>query len=294
VGSTDELSEFFPSERDVAGILAMLAALSLTSGVALAEPGRDCLLIAQRERPMVIGHRGAAGLAPENTMAAVDRALALGVDGVEVDVHRSADGELVVIHDRSVQRTTDGHGDVADMSWDQLSQLDAGAWFHPDFAGEPIPRLAAVLDRVAASEALLFIELKSPQRSPGIEEQVIALVAQHGMQDRVHLLSFHKPTLRGLLERDPGVVASGLWRLAFPRDDSPLGVVNAWFGAYRSRPGAIDRAHARGELAWAWVVNRPEQAAWLSARGIDGLTTDFPDRLLVGCPSSQDGVAQAP
>jgi glycerophosphoryl diester phosphodiesterase len=187
---------------------------------------------------------------------------------------------------------------VEALHWTELRALDAGSWFHPDFAGERIPSLSEVLERVAPSDALLFIELKSPQRYPGIEEQVLELVALHGIQDRVHVLSFHKPTLRGLVAREPGVVASGLWRLAFPRGASPLGVVNAWHRAYRARPGAIDRAHARGELTWAWVVNRPERAAWLSARGIDGVTTDFPDLLMAGCPvpmaSHEDGVAQAP
>lgn len=280
-------------ECDVASFLAMLAAFSLTMGVHAVEPGHDCLIAARHDRPLVIGHRGAAGLAPENTLAGIDRALALGADGVEVDVHRSADGALVVIHDRSVQRTTDGRGDVAELSLAELRALDAGAWFDPAYAGERIPTLDEVLDRVASTDVLLFIELKTPQRYPGIEEQVLELVRARGLEERVHVLSFHKPTLRGLVEREPGVVASGLWRLVFPRREASLGVVNAWFRAYRARPRAVERAHRRGELAMAWVVNRTEDAAWLTALGIDGVTTDYPDRMVEGCDRAQDGLVEA-
>ncbi|MBE9472348.1 MAG: glycerophosphodiester phosphodiesterase, partial [Chloroflexi bacterium] len=145
---------------------------------------------------MNIAHRGASAVAPPNTLAAFEKAVELGADGIEFDVHLSADGVLVVIHDFNVDDTTDGSGRVAEMTLAQLKQLDAGSRFDPAFAGERIPTLEEVLETVG-SRLLLNIELKCfSLRDNGLERAVIAQVKRHGPAARVLLSSFNPFSLR--------------------------------------------------------------------------------------------------
>jgi glycerophosphoryl diester phosphodiesterase len=138
-----------------------------------------------------IAHRGASAAAPANTMAAFEKALALGADGIELDVQLSADGVPVVIHDFTVDDTTDGSGKVARMTLAQLEQLDAGSYFDPAFAGERIPTLEKVLE-VMGNRLLLNIELKGFSLfDKGLERAVIGLIEQHALRSRVFLSSFN-------------------------------------------------------------------------------------------------------
>ena len=123
--------------------------------------------------PLRIAHRGASGpgLAPENTLAACEKALQIGVDILEIDVRATRDGQLVVLHDSALDRTTNGTGLVADLLGDQVRQLDAGRWFSPDFAGERVPLLEDVLD-LARNQALVLIEIKAD----GIAERVLQAI----------------------------------------------------------------------------------------------------------------------
>jgi len=135
-------------------------------------------------RTLDIAHRGASTAAPPNTLAAFEKAIELGADGIEFDVHLSADGVPVVIHDFTVNGTTNGSGRVASLTLVQLKQLDAGSYFDPAFAGERIPTLAEVLEAVG-SRLLLNIELKSTSlRDNGLEQAVIAQVEQHDLGSR--------------------------------------------------------------------------------------------------------------
>src|SRR5512136_2560745 len=129
-----------------------------------------------------VGHRGARGHAPENTLASFDLAVEMGVNVVETDVHLSKDGEVVLIHDHTVDRTTNGHGFVKDLTLAELKWLDAGSWYDPKYAGERIPTLAELLtwakDRVGVA-----IEIKNgPIYYPGIAEKTIRLLRDHGME----------------------------------------------------------------------------------------------------------------
>ena len=140
-----------------------------------------------------IAHRGASAVAPPNTLAAFSKAAELGADGIEFDVHLSADGVPVVIHDFTVDATTDGHGRVAGLTVAQLKQLDAGSAFDPAFAGERIPTLEEVL-RFVGGALLLNVELKSTDlRDTGLEQAGIAQVEQHGLSHRVLRSSFNLP-----------------------------------------------------------------------------------------------------
>ena len=142
-------------------------------------------------RPLVIAHRGASAYAPENTLAAFRLAAEQGADAVELDAKLSADGQVVVIHDPTVERTTNGSGEVRQLSLAQIKSLDAGGFLSPQFAGEPIPTLAEVFDAVG-HQLLINVELTnyaSPRGRPG--RKVVGLVKDFHLEERVLFSSFH-------------------------------------------------------------------------------------------------------
>ena len=136
---------------------------------------------------MVIAHRGASSYAPENTLAAFDLALQMGVRQIELDVHLTSDGHIVVIHDDTVDRTTNGSGPVASQMLAELQELDAGAWFGASFAGERIPTLDEVLARYKG-RMHLHTEIKG--HSPSLSQRSVDLIRQHGMVREVTLTPF--------------------------------------------------------------------------------------------------------
>lgn len=137
---------------------------------------------------LVVAHRGASGRAPENTFASYEAALAIGVDAIELDVHLSRDGHLVVIHDANLARTTSGQGLVHEHTLAELKALDAGSWYAPSFAGERIPSFEEVLDRIGPRVALQ-VEVKG--RTDGVAEATVAALRSHGLLERAMITSFH-------------------------------------------------------------------------------------------------------
>jgi glycerophosphoryl diester phosphodiesterase len=136
---------------------------------------------------LVVGHRGASGRAPENTLASFEEAIALGVDAIELDVHLSRDGHLVVIHDQNLARTTSGQGLVHELSLLELQALDAGSWFGSEFAGSRIPTFEEVLVRIGR-RVPLQVEIKG--RTDGVTEATIAALRAHGLLDSTLMTSF--------------------------------------------------------------------------------------------------------
>jgi glycerophosphoryl diester phosphodiesterase len=168
--------------------------------------------------PWFIAHRGYRARYPENTLIAFEAALDAGVQMIELDVVLSRDRKLVVIHDATLERTTNGEGAVSDHTLEQLKQLDAGGWFHPRFAGERLPELSEVLD-LLDGQVLINIEIKphayEPHHPPdAVERQIVELICRRGIADRVLISSFdlsllqhlatldHAPAL-GLISRNP-------------------------------------------------------------------------------------------
>lgn len=230
-------------------------------------------------KPVIVGHRGARGLAPENTLAAFRVAADLRVDGVEFDVQRTRDGHLIVIHDETVDRTTDGTGDVAAFTLDEIKRLDAGAKFAPEFAGEPVPTLGEVFDLLEPTGLLFFVEIKDPSRYPGIEQQIADLIRAYGLVDRVQVRSFEHPSLHLLYGLAPEIPISELWYERIPaKNETRFKTINVLYSLYT--PENLVQIHQRGQQATAWTVNDLDAARRLMAAGIDGLTTDYPDRLL--------------
>lgn len=232
---------------------------------------------------LAIAHRGASGRAPENTHAAFAAALALGAGAIELDCQLSADGELVVIHDETLDRTTDGRGPVGDRTWQELARLDAGSWFAAAYAGERIPRLAEVIEQVRR-RALLNVEIKSARDLGRIEAKLIALVLDMDATREVVFSSFHWEALRRLRAAAPWA------RLGVLCDDDPRRGGLALAVELRGEaviPGrrwvdgrVVAEAHARGFGVWVWTVNEPGEMRRLLALGVDAIFSDWPERLV--------------
>ena len=237
-----------------------------------------------REGPMVYGHRGFSAAAPMNTLAAFELAAEAGADGVELDVQLSRDGHAVVIHDFSVDATTDGSGQVGDFTLAQLRELDAGAWFGPEWRDTRIPTLTEVFEAVGRL-LLINVEIKTlPQQDDGIEEVVASDIRAAGMEARVLVSSFNPFAIRRFRQIMPQVP---LARLTFS------GMPAAWREQWRGIPcealhpgqDEVDEAFMRaartgGQLVNTWTVNEAARARELLALGVDGVVSDRPDLML--------------
>ncbi len=152
----------------------------------------------------VMAHRGASAYAPENTLQAFTKAMEMGADGLELDVHLSKDGHLVVIHDEKINRTSNGRGAIKDYTLAELKEFDVGSWFNKDFTGATIPTLAEVLDLIDGWEGVLNIEIKRGyMRYPGLEEKLLELLKSRDMTADVIFSSFNHYCLTRLKELDP-------------------------------------------------------------------------------------------
>lgn len=244
----------------------------------------------------VVAHRGGAKLAPENTLAAYRAAVERGDRAAECDVHLSADGELVVIHDATLARTTDGHGAVARTPWSKLRRLDAGAWKNLRFRGEPLPRLDEVLDLVRG-KMVLFIELK---RGEGLVEKVAeAIDARPEQREQLIIISFDSKMISEASKRLPDIPRMLLMRSAAGSNEkivrrarrkgaTMLGVHSGALSA-----GLIREAHRKRLPVYAFTVNSPRRAEQLVELGVDGIITDAPPTidasLVAGAPSTGPG-----
>lgn len=206
---------------------------------------------------LVIGHRGAPSRAPENTLASFRTALGLGVDGLELDVHLSRDGHLVVIHDANLKRTTDGDGLVHEHTLAELRQLDAGAWYGPAFAGERIPTFDEVLDLVGR-RVPLQVEIKGA--TEGVTEATLAALDARGLLDTVMMTSFQLDRLPLVRRLAPQVrIGALVWGRARTPDRTPMTPAEC--------VAATRKAQADVMLLWHECVD----AARVAAARADGL-----------------------
>jgi glycerophosphoryl diester phosphodiesterase len=251
-------------------------------------------------RTMNLGHRGAMSLAPENTLAAFAMAREVGADGVEFDAQLSADGELVIIHDHTLERTTDGHGAVSNHSLAELKQLHAGRWFDARYSGERIPTLQEVID-LLGNEMFLNIELKGGHgESVELPDRVVECVRRNRCEGRVLLSSFHMETLRRVREIAQDLAIGMLYSqplgsgpharcTSAPAAGSrePLGKDQiAGLRAEALHPewklaGAelVRSAHAAGQKVNVWTVNAEADMRNLIALGVDAIITNYPQLL---------------
>jgi glycerophosphoryl diester phosphodiesterase len=228
-------------------------------------------------RPLVIAHRGCPSEAPENTLAGIRAALALGVDGIEFDVHASADGVPVVIHDATLDRTTDGSGPVSALTFAQLRHLDAGRGFEGAFAGERIPTLGQVLDLVAG-RCLLAVEIKQQ----GIAGLVADLLRRADALSSSMVWSFDLATVAEARRLEPALPAV-LLTLPLGGDQTAMldpAVSNHLAGISMQHAGVdaalVDVAHQRDLRIYAWTADEPDEQRRLAACGVDGIVSNLP------------------
>lgn len=236
--------------------------------------------------PVIFAHRGASAHAPENTLASFELALSQGADAIELDARLSSDGQVIVIHDPTVDRTTDGHGRVAQLRLKELHALDAGSFFSEKYLGQKIPLLEEVFEALG-KKTLINVELKNYAASNDpLVDKVCELVNKHNMKDRVIFSSFFESNLKRakrLLPEVPcGLLAAGSWRGAWARS------FGFSFGNYAAlHPYITDvtkqqivRVHRLKRRVHVWTVNKTEDMVRLNNWGVDGILTDDPQLAL--------------
>jgi glycerophosphoryl diester phosphodiesterase len=230
-----------------------------------------------RSRPLGIAHRGASKETPENTLAAFRRALEAGAAAVECDVQRTRDGRLVVIHDQTVDRTTNGRGPVVSLTFEECRRLDAGAWFSPAFAGERVPSLDEVLDLVR-ERALLLLEIKhGPIFYEGIETQIAGALRRHRMDAAVLVMSFDHPSVRNMRRAAPDVATAIIYRarLVDPLAAARAAHADALCPEWRLvTPDVAAGAHAEKIGVLPWTIDNEEAMRRCLAAGVDGVTSN--------------------
>ena len=245
----------------------------------------------------VQGHRGASGLAPENTLAAFRKAIELGANGMEMDLQMTRDGAVIVIHDDTLDRTTDGHGRVADLTLSEVKQADAGVKFGSAFRGERVPTLLEVIDLVKASgndHVRLNLEIKFARGLEGkpedIEERVLAILRETDFIHRVTVQSFHHPSPAKMKRLDPrivtGLLVGGRQAPSDPAEQVRQYAADYYAPEYRAVTAELVRTlHLAGIPVVTWTVNQPEEMRHLLDLGIgsflgDGMISNYPDRVL--------------
>ena len=237
--------------------------------------------------PLRIAHRGAsgAGLAPENTLAAFERAIQIGVDAVELDVRSTRDGALVVLHDPLLDRTTDREGPVRELSLEQVREADAGGWLGPEFAGQKVPTLAEALD-LMRRRALVVIEIKADH----LAEAVLRVVDDLVVADQVVIQSFSSETIRRVKAIDPAAPTallvenlptspSRMRARRMVREVLSLGanILNIWHATMT--PAFFEEVRKRGLSVWTWTVDEEVVLRDVVQMGVQGVATNHPDRL---------------
>ena len=234
----------------------------------------------------VIAHRGASSYAPENTLAAFDLAIQMGVSDLELDVHATSDGHLVVIHDDTLDRTTNGSGPVTSHPLAALAALDAGSWFDPTFAGERVPTFADVLERYKG-RAHIHTEIKG--RSAGLARRTVDLIRRLGMVKQVTITSFQKARLEETRAYAPELPTG--WLVAETSDEriaeaQALGLTQLCPRADTVTRELVHRLHAAGFVVRAWGVSTEDLMRQVVQAGADGMTVNFPDKLLAYAKTS--------
>jgi glycerophosphoryl diester phosphodiesterase len=234
--------------------------------------------------PVVVAHRGNSSVAPQNTLAALESAWRAQAHAVEIDVQLSADGEVVVIHDDTVDATTDGTGAVGRMPLAALRGLDAGVTFSPAYAGQRVPTFAEVLDLLAGRPGTdLLLELKGSWVDDDARRVTDAIDAA-GLADRVVVQSFHPETVAALRDVAPHLPRGWLvhqeWdRLLEVAAELAVVTCNPYVGMVLDDPTLVRRLHDAGLRVMTWTANDAQQWAGVLAAGVDAVITDRPDRL---------------
>lgn len=240
-------------------------------------------------RCWLIGHRGAMGHVPENTMSSFRLAQKMGAELCECDVHLSKDKKCIVIHDESVERTTNGYGLIRDLSSNEIKKLDAGAGFSKKFKKEKVPLLKELLNWAREERSLsgmpmsVVIEIKNePVRYFGIEEKVIATVKKAKMEDRVILISFDHGVVKRAKRLARNIATGILYNrpLENPvRRAREIGADAIFPRRNMVTKSLVQKAHSANLTIATWTVNKIWEMKKIIRCGVDAIATNFPDRL---------------
>jgi glycerophosphoryl diester phosphodiesterase len=232
-----------------------------------------------------VAHRGASAYAPENTISAFRKAIEIGVDCIELDVHICRSGEVIVMHDDTLDRTTNLSGKISEMTLEEIRRADAGAWFDEEFRDEPVPTLEEALEFIG-DEAVTVVEVKDEWIAP----QVVEIIERMKAREKVVVISFHPRVLKEI--RDMGVpIPTGLLVGGKPQEDeisramrlleiaSGIGVGMISLDHHLVRPNLAYEVRRRGFGLWAWTVDEVDRMRKLIEIGVVGITSNRPDLL---------------
>lgn len=232
---------------------------------------------------LVLAHRGASGYAPENTMPAFEKAIEQGADGFELDVQMTKDGEIVVIHDETIDRTSDGKGWVKDYTLEELRKFNFNRT-HKEYEHADIPTMREVFELVKPTNLVINIEVKTGVVFYPIEEKLLALTKEFGMEDRVFYSSFNHYTVKKIHELDPSTVVGFLY------GDGPIDMpaygekhgVNALHPALYNLqyPGFVEECKKKGLKLHVWTVNEEKYVKMCMDAQVDSVITNYPDMAL--------------
>lgn len=239
----------------------------------------------------VVAHRGASGYAPENTLAAFRRAVELGANFIETDLQLSRDARFIAIHDATLDRTTNSRGPVHALTLAELRELDAGSWFGPEFAGERLPTLEEILDFARASDVVFYLEIKAGG-TWGMEPALVSALREAHEAARAVVLSFDPGTLAAIRRLEPMLMTGFLFDHSYP--DIVGCALQAGARQLAPRGDLVTRelvAQARrADLqVVTWTINEPEHIRAMMAAGVDGIMSDYPDRLVAALGEESSG-----
>ncbi|SDK88784.1 glycerophosphodiester phosphodiesterase [Streptomyces indicus] len=282
-----------------AAVAAFIGAGALALPIAPAQADSpDTASAARNDTPVIVAHRGASAYAPENTLAAIDKARELGFTWVENDVQRTKDGELVIMHDDNLARTTDveqvfpdrAPWKVKDFTAAEIAKLDAGSWFDAKFKGARVPTLTQYMNRVEHNDQRLVLEIKKPELYPGIERDTLRVLRETGWLDRGHvrnklvIQSFSADSVKSVHAQRPDIKTGFLGTPAaadLPAYAKFADQINSNHGTitadYVSAIQALRGPHGRPLEIYTWTIDDAANARRAAGFGVDGIITNRPD-----------------
>ncbi len=226
----------------------------------------------------ITAHRGASGLAPENTWAAIDKAVELGCDGIEIDVQVTSDGKVVLFHDNTTKRIACSRKVITKSSYEQLKDLDIGGWFAESFSEERVPLLTEVVNKIPP-HIKINIELKVHNGGNGIAEKVANLISDYKMHNRCIVTSFDIKAIRRIKKLDSSIRAGMIVGFFFSREALKPEYEVISMHKRHATEKRIKQLRELGKEIHVWTVNKPKDMRKMMERKVDSIITNYPDQL---------------